>query len=223
MEKKIFVGSIIAVAILVLVSITGVVGYSSVKSNSGKVSPLFSVRTNRLIGKETKEITSNFVNKDITLPFPKNDNWALLKKIIELANKGDDWAIKIEVKGDLLGYKVTLTNIGKETINGSLIMNITTDAWFNIMGRKLAFPHTYFCAEQLAPGKGMFRNLGPVLGFGPAIIAIDGVFHRVGMDTWDDCPVVPFGQEIKGLILLFFPLVNFKQLATPDITSSCEC
>ena len=48
MNKKILIGSIIAVVILVLVSFTGVVGYQTTKSSTiARASPLFKVRTNR--------------------------------------------------------------------------------------------------------------------------------------------------------------------------------
>ena len=53
MDKKILIGSIIAVAILVLVSFTGVVGYQTTKSSTIDVaSPLFTVRSSRAIDKE---------------------------------------------------------------------------------------------------------------------------------------------------------------------------
>ena len=57
-NKKILLGSIIAVAVLIGVSFTSVVGYSSVKSNSAINSPLFNVRTNRAIDKERRIITT---------------------------------------------------------------------------------------------------------------------------------------------------------------------
>ena len=92
MNKKILIGSIIAVVILVLVSFTSVVGYNSVKSNSVKASPLFSVRTNRAIGEETKVLTCKYIGKGITLPFPARDDKTVLtqKVMIELAG----WTIK---------------------------------------------------------------------------------------------------------------------------------
>jgi hypothetical protein len=91
MKKKIFIGVIIAVVILVLVSFTGVVGYSSVKSNSVKVSPLFKVRTNRAIGEESKDISCKYVGKGITLPFPERDDRAIMvQKVIDRVRKMDD-------------------------------------------------------------------------------------------------------------------------------------
>ena len=58
MNNKILIGSIIAVVILVLVSFTGVVGYQTTKfSTIAKASPLFSVRTQRAIDKESRGLT----------------------------------------------------------------------------------------------------------------------------------------------------------------------
>jgi len=60
MNKKILIGSIIAVAILVGVSLTSVVGYQSVESNF-KESPLFNVRSNRAIEKDGSIVTYNYI------------------------------------------------------------------------------------------------------------------------------------------------------------------
>ncbi len=91
MDRKILVGSIIAVAILVLVSFTSVVGYSSVKSTTGKESPLFNIRTNRAIGKEDQVLTSNHVGKGNTLPFPKRDDKEILtQKAVDIIRMIDD-------------------------------------------------------------------------------------------------------------------------------------
>ena len=56
MNKKILIGNIIAVAILVLVSFTGVIGYQTTKSSTiARASPLFAVRSNRAIDEERKD------------------------------------------------------------------------------------------------------------------------------------------------------------------------
>jgi hypothetical protein len=62
MNKKILIGSIIAVAILVGVSLTSVVGYQSIDSNF-KESPLFNVRSGRAIIKEINDVTCNYFGK----------------------------------------------------------------------------------------------------------------------------------------------------------------
>ena len=62
MKKKILIGSIIAIIILILVSFTGVVGYHTTKSNV-RASPLFNIRTSRAIDEESKDITCDYVGK----------------------------------------------------------------------------------------------------------------------------------------------------------------
>ncbi len=74
MNKKILIGSIIAVAILILVSFTGVVGYQTTKSSTiAKASPLFAVRSSRAIDTENKGLSCDYVGKNnkIFFKFPK--------------------------------------------------------------------------------------------------------------------------------------------------------
>jgi hypothetical protein len=95
MKKKILLGSIVAVVILVLVSLTGVVGYQTTSSTIAKASPLFTVRTNRAIGKESKDLTCKYVGKGITLPFPKRDDRVVMfQKVIDSISKMDDEAFE---------------------------------------------------------------------------------------------------------------------------------
>ena len=92
MKKKILIGSIIAVAILVLVSFTNVVGYNTA-SSSIKDSPLFSIRTKRAINEESNGIAWDYVgkDKDITIPFPTfNSRNTLLQKVIDTISRMDD-------------------------------------------------------------------------------------------------------------------------------------
>ncbi|UCD13670.1 MAG: hypothetical protein JSW60_08950, partial [Thermoplasmatales archaeon] len=86
--------SIIAVAILIGVSFTSVVGYSGVKSNV-KASPLFTVRTKRAIEEESKIVTSDYVGKgeESILSIPKRDNRIeMALKIADIISKMDDKA-----------------------------------------------------------------------------------------------------------------------------------
>jgi len=75
MNKKILIGSIIAVAILVGVSLTSVLGYQSVESNF-RESPLFNVRSGRAIEKDSNDLSYYYFGKDnkITLPFTEQDS-----------------------------------------------------------------------------------------------------------------------------------------------------
>ena len=97
MDRKILLGSIIAVVILVLVSFTGVVGFQSVKpSTIAKASPLFSVRSKRAIDETSKDIACDYVGKGSILPFPKRDDrTVLVQKFIDSISTMDDETFKI--------------------------------------------------------------------------------------------------------------------------------
>ena len=119
MNKKILIGSIIAVVILVLVSFTGVIGYQTAKSSTiAKASPLFSVRSSRAIDEESKEFTCDYVGKEVAtlITFPKrNEKDVIVQKIINLIDKMDndereDLLLKIKSKSDGLKNKYLLIN-----------------------------------------------------------------------------------------------------------------
>jgi len=94
MNKKILIGSIIAVVILVLVSFTGVVGYQTTQSSTiAKTSPLFAIRSSRAIDEESKDIACDYVGKgeDCYLSIPKIDSKsALIQKAIDRISKMDE-------------------------------------------------------------------------------------------------------------------------------------
>ena len=94
MNKKILIGSIIAVAILVLVSFTGVVGYQTTKSSTNaKASPLFAVRSSRAIDEENKDFVCDYVGKgeESVLSIPERDTQQyMLGKLINKVRKMDD-------------------------------------------------------------------------------------------------------------------------------------
>jgi len=78
-NKKIIIGlSIIACIVLVLASLSPVVGFHSVKSNSAISSPLFNVRTKRAINEESRDITSDYVGKGKLWSFPIRDSRTVL-------------------------------------------------------------------------------------------------------------------------------------------------
>ena len=87
MKKKILIGSIIAVALLTLVSFSSVVGYQSVKSDIKTNSPLFSVRNSK------GDVSSNYLGKedeiDILLP-KRNDEVVLIERFINIIQKMDE-------------------------------------------------------------------------------------------------------------------------------------
>ncbi|UCF12922.1 MAG: hypothetical protein JSW06_01360 [Thermoplasmatales archaeon] len=100
MNKKLIIGSIGAVVILVLMSFTGVVGYQTTSSTIAKASPLFKVRTNRAIGEESKILNAKYVGKGNTLPFPKRDDKAIMvQNVIDSIRNMDD-----EILEKLIAY-----------------------------------------------------------------------------------------------------------------------
>jgi len=94
MDKKPLIGvSILAVVLLVMGSLSNVVGYQSVKSTTVNDSPLFQTRTQRATNKQQNCITSQFLGmkKGNLLRFPMRDNRIeSLIKAIEYIGKMDD-------------------------------------------------------------------------------------------------------------------------------------
>jgi len=94
MNKYPLIGvSICAVVLLVLGSLTNVVGYQSVKSTAINDSPLFRTRTQRATNQHQNIITSQYLGKGIgnLLQFPIRDNRTeSLIKAIEFISKMDD-------------------------------------------------------------------------------------------------------------------------------------
>ncbi len=121
MSKKLLIGSIIAIIIIVGVSFTSVVGYNGVESNL-KASPLFNIRTNRAIDEESHDLTYDYVGKgeEIDIPIPKrNITIELISKAIKIISKMD----KNELKKLIDLIKVNYNNIN----NGKFILNKDID------------------------------------------------------------------------------------------------
>jgi len=95
MDKKPLIGvSICAVVLLVLGSLSNVVGYQSVKSTVND-SPLFNVRTQRATNQQQNSITSQYLGmgKGNLLQFPiREDTTEQLKKAIDIISNMDDTA-----------------------------------------------------------------------------------------------------------------------------------
>ena len=134
MNKKILLGSIIAVAILVLVSFTGVVGYQTTKSTIAKASPLFSVRSSRAIDEESRDLTCDYVGKgeEINIPIPKrNTNGNLLIHALNRIKKVDRDKIQRVLENimnnqDFYDMEVILTQLR----TNPLIMNYINNSFF---------------------------------------------------------------------------------------------
>ena len=93
MDKYPLIGvSICAVVLLILGSLTNVVGYQSVKSTVVNDSPLFRTRTLRATNQQQYILTSQYLGKGYhTLLFPLRDNiTTLIQKVIERIRAIDD-------------------------------------------------------------------------------------------------------------------------------------
>lgn len=91
-KKPLIVGSILAVVLLVLGSLSNVVGYQSVKSSAVSDSPLFSTRTQRATNQQQNIVTSQYLGKGKdTIPFPLRDNkTSMIQKFINQIRNMDD-------------------------------------------------------------------------------------------------------------------------------------
>jgi len=122
MNKKILIGSIIAVVILVLVSFTGVVGYQTTKSSTIAIaSPLFSVRSKRAIDEESKDITCDYVGKGekSILSIPHRDNRIeMVQKVLDIISKMSDRELSrlIELAKNKLHYIKRFSENDKDKI-----------------------------------------------------------------------------------------------------------
>jgi hypothetical protein len=94
MDRKPLIGvSICAVVLLVMSSLSNVVGYQSVKSTAVNDSPLFRTRTQKIINQQQNVLTSQYLGKGKgnLLYFPMRDNRTeSLKRAIEIISKMDD-------------------------------------------------------------------------------------------------------------------------------------
>ncbi|UCF11826.1 MAG: hypothetical protein JSW06_07195 [Thermoplasmatales archaeon] len=107
MNKKILLGSIIAVTILIGVSFTSVIGYDSVKSSSALNSPLFNVRTSRALDKESKDISTDYLGhgEETNIQLKGRIQRAeQVQKVVDIISKMDDRAL-IKYFGRIINQK----------------------------------------------------------------------------------------------------------------------
>jgi hypothetical protein len=121
MEQKLLLcGSIVAVVILVLVSLSPVVGYNSVESST-KDSPLFQVRTQQAINKENDRITGEYVGRGELFCIPKrNEMNTLLQRIADRIHELGD--------SDIERFQLFLSQRENELNIGNLDNDMKT-AW----------------------------------------------------------------------------------------------
>ena len=92
-DKKIILGSIIAVVLITLTSITPVLGLQTNKTSSSVASPLFSIRTERAIRRESQNaLTSNYIGKEsrVRIPLTFHTRATISRNIIQRIKEIDD-------------------------------------------------------------------------------------------------------------------------------------
>jgi hypothetical protein len=105
-----------------------------------------------------------------------------------------DWELDIKAKGGFLGYTISLSPSDPPPPNGTCTININTDAWITLLGKKLSLE------EELIwnPGEVEELNMRPIIGLGPATVSMDVEYEispgnsTVGEATTD------------GFVLLFY-------------------
>jgi len=120
MNKKILIGNIIAVTILIGVSFTSVVGYNSVEYNIG-VSPLFNIRSSRAIDEARQNLSCKYVGKGEknSILFPtRNGELSLIYKVIKKIN---------QIGNNFIGLNIQQANLiyfDKEINNKNFQVNV---------------------------------------------------------------------------------------------------
>ena len=132
-----------------------------------------------------------------------NESWSDPLIITIYSDIGPE--LDLIVEGGVLGYTVTVKNVGNETVNGTINITITTDAWFMLTGQE--FVHSFTVPD---PGVNSSIKLRPVIGFGPATINVSGVYTLTVPSAEGD-----YYAEAKGFVLLFFVLVSFEPIPIP--------
>jgi len=136
MKKKILIDSIIAVAVLIGISYTSVAGFQSVKFNSIEASPLFNIRTSRVINQEDDDLTCDYFRKgeESSLSIPKRDiRIEMIQKFVDIISKIDDktsnWFLELSER-KLITHDDTEMNIFEDDeslkylrVNENLVKN----------------------------------------------------------------------------------------------------
>lgn len=128
------------------------------------------------------------------------------KHIVNKPLNTQDWKLEIKVTGVTLGYTVIVTNVGNKTVNGTVNITITTDAWFMFLGGSSGMVTPPW---KISLGQGTEFKLKPVIGFGLATINVSGVF------THETDGEYPFQKETKGFVLLFYVIVGLELILIP--------
>jgi len=117
MDKRILaLGSICAVAVLIGISFTSVVGYSSNNSNYFRTSPLYNIRTNRAIENGEDVTTCDFVGKGkqniISIPTIDSRMTLIIDRIRGMDDNAFSKFIALFIKNANNDYQIKNLDIG---------------------------------------------------------------------------------------------------------------
>ncbi len=121
MNKKILIGSIIAVAMLIGVSFTSVVGHRGVESGI-KSSPLFNIRTQRAMSEESKDLVCDYIGKGkyMELSFSRsNSSTVQIQRFIDIIIRMDNITFNRFI--NLIFYKLQQSNELKDIDKNDII------------------------------------------------------------------------------------------------------
>ena len=116
-----------------------------------------------------------------------------------------EWEIDIKIEGGFLGYTISVSPSDPPPPNGTCTVNISTDSWFMLLGKKLSL------VEELIwnPGEVEEFYLRPVLGLGPATMSID-VEYKISPEN------LTVGEATTdGFVLLFYVLCEGTTIHLP--------
>ena len=123
MKKKIVVGSIAVILLILGVSFTSSVGISIVKSDS-TCSPLFEIRRKGITDEKNQEFEREYIGKQktTTIPLPSiNDTSEFLEKYVQILNRMDETTYERFL--DLFSYQLALHNVNLDTEDISTFFN----------------------------------------------------------------------------------------------------
>ena len=114
--------------------------------------------------------------------------------------------LEINVKGGFLGYKVTVTNVGNVSINGTMNMTITTNARVILSGGTLSLPGWNF---GLAVSNSASTKLKPIFGLGRTNVTVSGEVVLANIGTFQ------FSSWGTGFLFLIYVSCNIPTIPIP--------
>ena len=113
MKQKLLIGSFLIAAIIVLTSLTSVVGIQTNKTENTSISPLFSSRLTSMIDKDKEKIESNYIGKGTSLNLFSNQKSymrAWIDKAIRVIQTNPAIIDRVFVRIEKIPYIMNLLN-----------------------------------------------------------------------------------------------------------------